>query len=532
MSFIKSNKALGILCFLLLAKLQAQEKYMEVKAFFDQSQIQIGEQINYIIQARSIDTIFSFSTEYDTVTYLEKIGDLEVIKSETQRSKEKDQYIVNKKYLVTHFDQGVYTVPKVHTYVNKYKFTAPRATLVVLEPSIDTTEVKIYDIRQVADDGILEASAETSLGLWIVVVITLFVLYGLYYLFFKVETLSKKKQEEPVRKKVIKELSSDHTQLLEKKNYNTYYTKVTDAFRLYIDSELNIPAMEYTSHQLLRHLQANLSDYRIREVFNKENIKRLSEVFKASDLAKFAKMNFDKQTAVLDQKFLLESIQKVDDLLEEDRKKEEIIKEIQIKRAKKNKFLWFAAVVIFTLLLSSLTIISLDKSYAYKVYRILGMDTEYLKKKPWVSASYGNPPTYLRTPEYLKRQPVGDNPNVEIFSLGDASKNLWIQLVTQQMQLPQDGEKDYSDLVYQVKESILRIIENVGGTEIIESEADITGSSYFSGFFNLDGVIKSYKIWVGILESGVTALSIVFDKEDKTLGEMARSIQKSIETEE
>jgi hypothetical protein len=61
-----------------------------------------------------------------------------------------------------------------------------------------------------------------------------------------------------------------------------YYTRLTETLRAYMEGELELPALEWTTREILQALEG-------REVVEKKERERLGELLEEADLVKFAK---------------------------------------------------------------------------------------------------------------------------------------------------------------------------------------------------------------------------------------------------
>ena len=83
----------------------------------------------------------------------------------------------------------------------------------------------------------------------------------------------------------MKEL--DAKELWQKNKIKQYYVELTDILRNYIERELNIPALESTTDELIE----TMTDFNLASSLNipEETIKKLNKLLKDADLVKFAK---------------------------------------------------------------------------------------------------------------------------------------------------------------------------------------------------------------------------------------------------
>lgn len=223
----------------------------------------------------------------------EKIGtNLELV-SESQVdtvSRSGRRVVLNKKYVMTIFDEGKYSLGKLGVlYLDKNVidtlYTSDSLHLLVTTFEIDTLTQKIYDIKQPMRTPI--KFEEYSGYLWLGFLLAQLIAALVY---IAVKTAQKRKNKLPVPKvksepphvAAIRELEILHSQKLWQNNrQKLYYTRLTDIIREYIENRYGINAMEMTSDEINQALAGILSDSR--------SALQLRRLLTTADYVKFAK---------------------------------------------------------------------------------------------------------------------------------------------------------------------------------------------------------------------------------------------------
>ncbi len=270
------NKLIYILTLVALSlNLSAQEA--EVQFTPDSTHFVIGEQINALLQAKAPkDSVIEWPLLTDT------IGKLEVIsRSKIDTVYKKDYQIISQNYKLTQFDSGSYVLNPVRFKIgNKVMYTKPKM-IDVTTVAVDTTKQKMYGIKGNIHVGYTFMEILPYILLFLIVAALIY----LGYYFWK---KSKSKEKEIYIPKIppfdmamqnLKEL--DNARLLKEGNVKEYYVRLTDILRRYIEDELDIPAMESTTGEIMDTL-------RNKDISN-ETKDRIRELLKESDFVKFAK---------------------------------------------------------------------------------------------------------------------------------------------------------------------------------------------------------------------------------------------------
>ena len=270
------NKLIYILILVVFSlNLNAQET--EVQFTPDSTKFLIGEQINVLLQAKAPkDSVIEWPLLTDT------IGKLEVVsRSKIDTLLKEDYQIISQNYKLTQFDSGSYMLNPVRFKIgNTIMYTKPKM-LDVTTVAVDTTKQKMYDIKGNIQVGYTFMELLPYILLFLLIVILIYLGYHFW------------KNRKPQEKKIVipkippfdmamqnlKKL--DEARLLKEGNVKEYYVRLTDILRRYIEDELDIPAMESTTGEIMDSIKN-------KEV-SKDTKERIEELLKESDFVKFAK---------------------------------------------------------------------------------------------------------------------------------------------------------------------------------------------------------------------------------------------------
>ncbi|WP_395042802.1 BatD family protein, partial [Flavobacterium sp.] len=270
---------LYIYFFLIPSSLFAQK----VTTSIDTTRNKIGAEFKLTIKA-------SISNKDKVIFPKDKnFGALEVIESyKIDTIKSNDSYELIKKYGLTQFDSGRYTIPKIPILINGKSIFSDSINIEVSNVKVDTLKQKMFDIKTIE-----KVKIETNYWVYIIPIIILLALLLLVFWLFKKYKNRPKKELEIVYKTPIEKATS-LLQSLEKKELwqngevKEYYSQLTDIVRTYIEEEIQIPAMESTTSELIFSLKKVASQKKMK--LNSETLKNLEKVLKQADLVKFAKV--------------------------------------------------------------------------------------------------------------------------------------------------------------------------------------------------------------------------------------------------
>lgn len=251
--------------------------FSQVKVATDTTNIRIGEQFEYKI---SVD-----ETQNVIIPKLENLQGFEIIK-EDKIDTVKNRLI--KKYLLTGFDSGAFYIPQQQIFIRNQAYLTDSLLIHVATVPVDTTKVKQFPIKAIKSEPYIFDDFKPYL--WWVALGVLIIGLILYFV------LKKKKEEvieeivpalPPFEEAMEKLQELDKKLLWQNNRVKAYYSELTEIVRGYIERELNIPALENTTDEIMDMLQEL---YRSNEIVtSKETVQKLKELLREADLVKFAK---------------------------------------------------------------------------------------------------------------------------------------------------------------------------------------------------------------------------------------------------
>jgi hypothetical protein len=282
MDFLKDSKSLGYVVsfkkfIVLSAFLMGFAGHGQVSTKIDTTSIRIGEQFNYEIIVDQTEDVRFPKFESDS---LNRIGVVTAHKIDSL----KNQLI--KKYTLTSFDSGRYVIPGQEIFIRDKRFLTDQVIIDVATVEVDTIKQPMHHIKEIQNEPYLFSDYLNYFwGL-----IALLIVIGLILYF----VLRDKPTEEEIISRIppfdaakmrLKEL--DGKELISQNKIKLYYVELTDIVRTFIEKELNIPALESTTDELLE----TITDFNSSSNLNipKETLYKLQKLLQEADLVKFAK---------------------------------------------------------------------------------------------------------------------------------------------------------------------------------------------------------------------------------------------------
>ncbi|MCF6347689.1 MAG: hypothetical protein L3J20_05230 [Flavobacteriaceae bacterium] len=254
------------------------QKTPTVSAKVDTTKIRIGEQINYQITVEDAENGVIFPK-----LQLDSLGKIEIVESlniDTLKNR------LIKKYRLTSFDSGRYVIPKQPIYIWNQPYYTDSILIDVATVAVDTIKQKMYPIKAIQNEPYTFEDFKSYL--WWILGILLLIALILYFVLRKKETVEEIEAKIPPYELALNRLKAlDEKQLWQKNKIKKYYVELTDIVRSYIERELNIPALESTTDELME----TMTDFNTSSSLNipDETIKKLQKLLREADLVKFAK---------------------------------------------------------------------------------------------------------------------------------------------------------------------------------------------------------------------------------------------------
>ncbi len=440
--------------------------FAQVSASIDSISIKIGEQITYKIQVESDTTSLVVFPEGQTFTPLEMI---ESYKTDTL--KQNDKYNLIKRYGLTKFDSGSFTIPRQKIIVGNKTFFTDSLKVEVRNILVDSTKQGLFDIKPIIE------VKKTNSQWWKYVLYILFALIVvsglLYWFLWRKKPLTELEQIALLppydrAKLALKKL--EESTYLKQAEFKEYYSELTLIIRKYLEEKVYDHSMESTTDELVNRLRLLKEGNQID--LSKETIKNIEGILKRADLVKFAKSSPDVALAELDRKTIDVEIDHVKEVLPEPSEEEKLLSEQyreEQERKKKRKKIILSIAVGVCFLIAIFTGFSIKYGVNYVVDTIIGNHSKELLEGDWVTSDYGVPPITISTPEVLKRM-LSDEPKEmkapsqsTSFGYGGLTDQFSVVVSTSKVSAQGDNKVDLK----QVVENTIKAWEKRGAQNIV-----------------------------------------------------------------
>ncbi|QLC67115.1 hypothetical protein LPB248_12640 [Flavobacterium sp. LPB0248] len=482
---------------------------------------------------------------------LKNIGPLEVIQSyPIDTVKKDDTYELIKKYGLTQFDSGRYTIPSVKILIDKKPFYSDSIKVEVANVKVDTLQQKMYDIKDIS-------TVDEGIGNWWIYVLIALVIIGIgAFVYWYVKKRQLKKIEEEVYKTPIEKATSllnnlEQKELVQKGEIKEYYSELTDIARNYIEEAIHIPAMESTTSELISAIRDASTKKKM--TLTPETVENLERVLRQADLVKFAKskpLEFEikedknkiqKVILTLDNAIPTEVPEDIEDqLLNEAQRQKQI--QAQLKK-QRNARIGYAVAAIILLLFATTTFFVVTKGFNYVKDNIIGHPSKELLEGEWVKSAYGNPAVIIETPKVLKRldaqkalpkEAMALIKEMQLFAYGSLIDNFYVTVSTSKFKQPTDID------LSKTLEGTLKIIEAQGGQNIIVKQEDfqtnegIQGIKGYGTMTVLNPATKTstkayYELLLFKQDQGLQQIMILHEEGDTYANEITTRILNSVE---
>ncbi|WNH08785.1 hypothetical protein RHP51_17180 [Thalassobellus suaedae] len=385
--------------------------------------------------------------------------------------KKGDKFNLIKKYGLTQFDSGAYTIPRQKIIIGDKTFFTDSLKVEVNNVVIDTTKQGLFDIKP-----IIEVKKPSS-NWWKYVLLTLLIIgvvvFLIYWFIWRKKPLTEEEQIALLppydrAKLALKKLDESH--YLQSEDIKEYYSELTFIIRKYLDEKVYDRALESTTDELISRL--NLLKDGNQVDLSKEDIKNLESILKRADLVKFAKSAVDVELAKLDRNTIDVEIDHVKEALPEPTEEEKLLDEKyreELERKKKRKKIIITVVIGVFLLIATFVGFGLKYGFQYVKDTIIGHDSIELLQGDWVNSKYGVPPVTISTPKVLKRVelPIPDeakaNVNMTSFAYGSLIESFSIMVNTTTYKNLGENKID----IEQVSEGTIKGMEQQGAQDIV-----------------------------------------------------------------
>ncbi|WP_299394601.1 BatD family protein [uncultured Gelidibacter sp.] len=392
---LRASSVLSI-CFFLISVFS----FAQVNSSIDPAKIKIGEQITYKVEVEADTTDFVVFPEGQTFSPLEMI---ESYKIDTTLKNAK--YNLIKKYGLTQFDSGSYTIPRQKIIIGTKEYFTDSLRVEVNNILVDSTKQGLYDIKPFIE-------VEKSPSDWwktalIILAILALIAFLMYWFIWRKKPLSEEEEIAllpPYQRAKLALKKLDETDYLQQSELKGYYSELTFIIRRYLDEQVYDRALESTTDELVHRLNLLKDGNQIE--LSKEDIRNIETILKRADLVKFAKSAPDIELAKIDRNTIDLEIDHVEQALPEPTEEEKLLdqqyKEEQARKKKRRKIIITVALSLF-LLLATFVGFSIKYGFDYVKDTIIGNDNKELLEGDWVTSEYGVPPIYISTPAVLER---------------------------------------------------------------------------------------------------------------------------------
>lgn len=531
--------------------LYSLHSFAQVTSSIDSTAIKIGEQITYKIQVEVDTTSLVVFPEGQTFQPLEMIESYKI-----DTTKLNDKYNLIKRYGLTQFDSGVYTIPRQKIVIGSQTIFTDSIKVEVNTIAVDTTKQPLYNIKP-----IIEVNKSPSKW-WIYVLIAILILgaigFLLYWFIWREKPLT---EEEKVAllppyeraKLALQEL--DKTSYLDNEEIKEYYSELTGIIRKYLDEKVYNHALESTTDELINRLlllkEGNQID------LSKKDIANIDSILRRADLVKFAKSKPDIALAQMDRNTIDLEIDHVKEALPEPTE-EELLADIkyqeELAKKQKRRKIIITVVISVLLLIGTFAGFSIRYGFDYVKDSILGHPTkELLEAKDWVTSEYGAPGITIATPKVLERmtadipEELKDKLQITMFSYGSLLGQFSIAVSTTKFASteppnPSGGESKEDNKIdlTQAAEGSLKNLEKNGIKNLItKNEQFITPNgqeglkTYGTADFPIPGqdkLVKGKYILLGFTTQNILQQVVIsWRNQDVYADEIVERILNSIE---
>ncbi len=461
--------------------------------------------------------------------------------------KNNDKYNLIKKYGLTQFDSGAYTIPRQKVIIGNKTFFTDSLKVEVNNIAVDTTKQGLYDIKPIID-----VKKSTS-NWWLSVLLTLFILgivaFLLYWFIWRKKPLTEAEQIALLKpydraKLALKNLDESH--YLEHSELKEYYSELTGIIRKYLDEKVYDHSMESTTDELVKRLQLLKEGNQID--LSKETIRNIESILKRADLVKFAKSEPDTALAELDRNTIDLEIDHVKEVLPEPTEEEKLLdkkyQEEQARKQKRKKIIITVAISVF-LLFATIIGFSIKYGFNYVKDTVIGHESKELLEGDWVTSQYSVPPITITTPKVLKRitpklsEEAKQQMEVTMFGYGSLIDQFNIILITTKVKNLGENKIEPE----QLKEGSIKTIESKGiKNMLIKDEQFVTpngaeglkifGTADFPSLTEGTFDKGNYVILAFTAENVIQQIILAWRENDVYADQMVERILNSVELKE
>lgn len=531
-------------CFVLYALNSSAQK---IATSIDSVSIKIGQELTFKIEIEVDTSSLVVFPEGQTFLPLEMIESYQVDAVKTN-----DRFKLIKKYGLTQFDSGHYTIPQQKIVIGDYEFLTDSLKVEVRNIVVDTVKQGLYDIKPII-------SVEKSPSKWWLYTLIMLLILGvigflMYWFIWREKPLTNEEKVAllpPYDRAKLALQKLDNAGYLKNEEIKEYYSELTLIIRKYLNEKVYDHALESTTEELIGRLRL-LKDGNQMDL-EKDTIKNIETIFRRADLVKFAKSKPDPELAKLDRNTIDVEIDHVKESLPEPTEEELLAdqryQEELAEKKKKRKIIITVAAAI-TLLIVTYLGFSLHYGFAYVKDTVFGHESkELLEQKEWVTSEYGAPGITLTTPKVLERQNIElpeelkGKAQIIVFAYGEINDNINVVVTSSKFssQPGPDGKTESKQIdLNQVAEESLSKFEKEGAQNLItKNEQFITPNgqeglkTYGTGEFlipNSDIHVKGNYVILGFsTENLLQQVVLLWKNDDVYADQIIERILSSVE---
>lgn len=279
--FIQQSALYGvfllILGFFFPAIAIAQSHSGSIKATPNRDHVLIGEQIDLHIEVKtdSATTLTHWVNLADSFNHLEVLSRSRIDTVKNASGTEYHQHIT-----ITGFEPGVWTIPELKVALHKKTLKTDSLSITIVP--VKLKDSSYHDIRAIID----VPAKNTPRWYWLAGALSAVVLVVLLWLWrksrvagpfvFKADAPVTEPYQEAMNK--LQQLAKER--LAERKEWKQHYSRLTGILKRYMERKFQIPAMQYTTGELLLRLKTRLGN---------EGMGTITETLRIADAVKFAK---------------------------------------------------------------------------------------------------------------------------------------------------------------------------------------------------------------------------------------------------
>ncbi|UZO82011.1 DUF4381 domain-containing protein [Aquimarina sp. ERC-38] len=508
----------------------------QVKAGVDSTSVKIGAAISYQIEATTDPGTIVVFPEGQTFSPLEVIESLAI---DTLDKTNKLKLL--KEYKITQFDSGQYTIPRQKVLIGDQTLFTDSIAVEINDVVVDTTKQKMFEIKPLEEVEVSFFNWKKYLW-WILVPLVLISLVVLFLFGKKKIDERKAKKIPPYEKAMLSLRELDESHLIEQESFKEYYSRLSDTARKYIDEEIYDHAMESTTDELILKLDEETKSGTLN--LDTHTIEELKMVLKTADMAKFANIKPDIQTAKTDRTVIEKVINETKEAIPEPTEEELLADEeyrLEKERKAKIKRIIIGSVAAFLVITITLGSFIAIKGYDFVKDNLLGHPTKELLEGDWISSTYGFPPVTVSTPKVLLRnnfQLTEEQKQIlkgnETFIYGSLIGNFYIAVTT--MQYNQQRKVDFE----KVPELAVKALEQQGAKNITfksdeyETLGGAKGVKIYGEYEAVNPITKTeqrneYSMLIFAEQGGFQQIMISYDVNDQYAKKINERVINSVE---